>query len=159
MGFVLLCRVCRSLFVSLTIVFSVLRFTASDYPFGIFKLFLSLFPSATVSVLLRFTASDYPFGIFKFFLSLFPSATVSVLLRFKSSDYTFGIFELFLSPFLLAIVLSVLRFTASAYLSLVSSNLSYDIITILLKTLRIIVHPENRYTAYPSGAPEFTPGF
>jgi hypothetical protein len=70
-----------------------------------------------VFVLLRFTASDYPFGIFKLFLSLFPSATVSVLLRFKSSDYTFGIFELFLSPFLLAIVLSVLRFTASAYLS------------------------------------------
>ena len=36
-----MCMFCRSLFVLLTIVLSVLvRFTDPDYPFGIFKLFL-----------------------------------------------------------------------------------------------------------------------
>jgi hypothetical protein len=37
-----------------------LRFTASDYLFGIFKLL-----AIALSVFLRITASDYPFGIFK----------------------------------------------------------------------------------------------
>jgi hypothetical protein len=44
------------------IVLSVLlRYTDSDYPFGIFK-----FLAIVLSVLLRYTDSDYPFGIFKF---------------------------------------------------------------------------------------------
>jgi uncharacterized membrane protein (DUF485 family) len=49
----------------LAIVLSVrLRFTASDYPFGIYKLLLAI----VLSVLLRFTASDYPSGIYNLFL-------------------------------------------------------------------------------------------
>jgi hypothetical protein len=40
--FSFMCMFCRSLFVPLAIVLSVLlQFTDSDYPFGIFKLFLS----------------------------------------------------------------------------------------------------------------------
>ena len=79
----------------LVIVLSVLlRFTSSDYHFGIFLVIV-------LSVLLRFTSSDYPFGIFLVIV-------LSVLLRFTSSDYLFGIF--------LVIVLSVLlRFTSSDY--------------------------------------------
>jgi len=45
----------------LAIVLPVLRFMASDYPFGIFRL------CAIVLPVLRFMASDYPFGIFKLF--------------------------------------------------------------------------------------------
>jgi hypothetical protein len=65
---------CRSLFVlfflfRLVIVLSVfLRFTESDYHFGIFKLFLSFFLFAIVFPVLLFTESDYPFGIFKLLL-------------------------------------------------------------------------------------------
>ena len=52
---------CRSLFVLflLAIVWSFLRFTASDYPFGIFTLL------AIVLSVLQFMAFNYPFGIFK----------------------------------------------------------------------------------------------
>ena len=35
-----MCMYCKSLFVALAIVLSVLRYADSDYPFGIFKLFL-----------------------------------------------------------------------------------------------------------------------
>jgi hypothetical protein len=71
----------------LAILLSVLlRFTASDYPFGIFKLLAIM-----LSVLSRFTASDYPFCIFKLLANM-----LSVLLRFTASDYPFGIFKLFL---------------------------------------------------------------
>jgi hypothetical protein len=68
----------RSLFVPvfallflLTIVLSVLRLTAWDYLFGIFKLL-----TIVLSVLLRLTAWDYLFGIFKLLTNVF-----SVLLR------------------------------------------------------------------------------
>ena len=45
-----------------------LRYTYSDYPFGIFKRFLTFFLLAIVlSVLLWYTDSDYPFIIFKLF--------------------------------------------------------------------------------------------
>ena len=85
---IIVCPFVRVLF---AIVLSVLlRFTASDYPFGILAIVLS--------VLIRFTASDYPFGIL--------AIVLSVLLRFTASDYPFGI---------LAVVLSVLQFTASDY--------------------------------------------
>ena len=60
-------------FFLLAIVLSVLRYTDSEYRFGIFKLFLSYnlryFHLAFVLfVLLRITNSDYPFGIFKLFI-------------------------------------------------------------------------------------------
>ena len=54
---VLCILVCRSLFVLLAIVLSVLLLLA-----------------IVLSVLLRFTDSDYPFGIFKLFLSIFYSS-------------------------------------------------------------------------------------
>ena len=47
-----------------------LKFTASDYPFGIFK------PLVIVSSVLRLTASDYPFGNFNLLV------IVSSVLRF-----------------------------------------------------------------------------
>jgi len=54
--------VVSSLFLDLfAVVLSVLRFTDSDYPLGIFKLLI------IVLSVLRFTDSDYLFGIFKFY--------------------------------------------------------------------------------------------
>jgi len=64
---------------SLVIVLSVLPFTASDYPFGIF---------CPLSVL-RFTASDYSFWYLLVIV-------LSVLLLFTAPDYPFGIFKLVL---------------------------------------------------------------
>ena len=64
-----------------------LLYTASDYPFAIFK------PSVLrewVSDLLLYTASDYPFAIFK------PSVLrewVSDILLYTASDYPFAIFK------------------------------------------------------------------
>jgi uncharacterized membrane protein (DUF485 family) len=90
-----------------------LRFTASDYPFGIYKLFfwplccLSFFDSRLLITPLVSTnvyfghcvvcpssihASDYPFGIYKLLLAI----VLSVLLRFTASDYPSGIYNLFL---------------------------------------------------------------
>jgi hypothetical protein len=63
------------------IVLSVLRCTASDYPFG--------YLVAIVFSVLRCTASDYPFGYLV-------AIMLSVLLRCTAPDYPFGIFKLFL---------------------------------------------------------------
>ena len=119
----------------------------SDYPFGIFKLFLLLI--IVLSVLFRYiwilitslwylqtlltfdhcvvcSFSIYEFwllsfGIFKLFLLL--TSVVCFFYDIYNSDYPFGIFKLFL---LFAIVLSVLfRYMNSDYLPLVSSNSSY----------------------------------
>ena len=49
-----MCMFCRSLFALLAIVLSVLRFTDSDYSFGIFKLFLTVLKSVINSDI-RFT--------------------------------------------------------------------------------------------------------
>ena len=138
----------------LVIVLSGLQITASDYPFGVFKLFLSfflwllcclafqlrlclpvwrlqaflvLFPLVIVLSGLQITASDYLFGVFKLFLSFFfwllcclafklrlliiPLASSSFSCPFSfgycvvwpsnyASDYPFGVFKLFLSFFL-----------------------------------------------------------
>ena len=72
-----------SVFFLLSIVLSVLRFTASDNPFDIFKLLV------IVLSVLRFTASDNPFGIFKLLV------IVLSVLRLTTSDNPFGIFKLF----------------------------------------------------------------
>jgi hypothetical protein len=77
----------------LVILFSVLRFTAFDYHFGIFF------------GLPRLTASDYPLGIFILLIIV-----LSALPRLTSSGYPLGIF------ILLTIVLSALpRLTISDY--------------------------------------------
>ena len=83
---VLVIVVCPFILFLLTTALSVLRFTDSDYPFGIFKHL-----TIVLSVLL-FTDSDYPFGIFKHL-----AIALSVLLRFTDSDYPFGIFKLSLN--------------------------------------------------------------
>ena len=72
----------------MTMVLSVLRFTASDYHFGILKLLVIV-----LSVLLLFTASDYRFGIFKLL------TIVLSVLRFTASDYRFGLKVWYLQAF------------------------------------------------------------
>ena len=79
-----------------------IRYTDSDYPFGIFKLFLSLcsfsfqhwiarsFDLSLLITSLVSSNSSYPFVPFPFGIGL-------PVLRFKPSDYLFGIFKLFLS--------------------------------------------------------------
>ena len=101
---------CRSLFVLflLTIVFSVLQFTDSDYPlvsFGhwvvcplIYRFWLPLWYLLTIVLsVLRFTDYDYPFGIFwpLCFLSFDLQILITSLwyLRFTDSDYPFGILD------------------------------------------------------------------
>ena len=89
------------IFKFLAITVSVLWFTAFDYTFGIFKrLTIALY------ILIWFMAFEYHFDIFNLWAIVF-----SVLLRFTTSDYLFDIFKLW------ATVLSVLlRFTTSDYL-------------------------------------------
>jgi hypothetical protein len=73
----------------LPITLSVLRFTASDYPFGIFWLplwYLLITP---------LVSSDYPFGIFwlsLWYCSEFGNFVITFIIL--SSDYHFGIFWL-----------------------------------------------------------------
>ena len=141
-----------SLWYLLAIVLSVLRVTASDYPFGIFgplccrsffELRLLIIPLvsfghcvvspssygfwlslwyllAIVLSVLRVTASDYPFGIFgslccqSFYelrLLIIPLVSFGHCVVSPSSSYGFWL-SLW---YLLAIVLSVLRVTASNY--------------------------------------------
>ena len=110
----------------LVIVLSGLQITASDYPFGVFKLFLSFFvrllcclafklrllitPLASSSFSCPFSfgycvvwlsnyASYYPFGIFKLFLSFFFWLLGCLAFKSTASDYPFGVFKLFLSFF------------------------------------------------------------
>ena len=141
-----------SLWYLLAIVLSVLRVTASDYPFGIFgplccrsffELRLLIIPLvsfghcvvspssygfwlslwyllAIVLSVLRVTASDYPFGIFgslccrSFFellLLIIPLVSLGHCVVSPSMSYGFWLSRWYL----LAIVLSVLRVTASDY--------------------------------------------
>ena len=123
-------------------VLSVLRFTTSGYPFGVFKLYclsfdlqllVTLWCIQTVLSVLLFTTSGYPFGVFRL---------LSVL-RFTTSGYSFGVFRLYclffdlqllVTPFMysdcnvcpsiynfwlpfwcIQTVLSVLLFTTSGY--------------------------------------------
>jgi hypothetical protein len=106
------------------IVLSGLQITASDYPFGVFKLFLSFFfwllcclafklrllitPLASSSFSCPFSfgycvvwpshcASDYSFWHLQTFLVLFLLVIVLSGLPITASDYPFGIFKLFLS--------------------------------------------------------------
>ena len=111
----------RQLIWPLRCMLSVLRFTDSDYPFGIFKLVATV-----LSVHLRFIAYDYPFGIFKLVATV-----LSVHLRVTAYDYLFGIFKL------VATVLSVhLRFTA------------YDYPFGIFKLVATVLSVHLRFTAY-----------
>jgi hypothetical protein len=91
---------CKSSFVLLAIVLSVLLFTASDYPFGIFKLLaivLSVLLSAIVlSVLLLSAIVLSVLLLLAIVLSvlLLLATVLSVLLLFTVSDYLFCIFKL-----------------------------------------------------------------
>ena len=101
---------CRSLFLLLPFVLmvigvSVLRITAYNPPFDIFKLFFFVFLSVIVLFfLLRFTASNFPFDIFKifFFVFLSVSSNLSLCLFFRYCivytsfpNVRFGIFKPF----------------------------------------------------------------
>jgi len=78
-----------------------LRITDSDYPFGIFKLFLS-FCTFSFSHCIVWPSSIYGFWLPLWYLQsllvLFPLViALSCLLRIIDSDYPFGTFKLFLS--------------------------------------------------------------
>ena len=87
---------CRSLFISLSLLLPVLRFTLL-----ITSLVSLIYGFWSPLWYLWFTASDYPFGIFD--LRLLITTLVSLIygfwsplwyLRFTASDYHFGIFDL-----------------------------------------------------------------
>ena len=78
-----------------------LRITDSDYPFGIFKLFLS-FCTFSFSHCIVWPSSIYGFWLPLWYLQsllvLFPLViALSCLLQIIDSDYPFGTFKLFLS--------------------------------------------------------------
>jgi len=99
---------CKSLFVLCPfycgLVFSVLlRFTATDYSLGFFKLLaialyvlrfttydnpFVIFKPLVIIYVLQFTASNYPFGIGRNLAS-----ALLFLLRLTATDYSFGIFK------------------------------------------------------------------
>ena len=82
----------------LVIVLSGLQITASDYPFGVFKLFLSFFLwlLCCLAFQLRLCLPDWRLQAF---LVLFPLVIVLSGLQITASDYLFGVFKLFLSFF------------------------------------------------------------
>ena len=106
----------------------------SDYPFDIFKLFLSLCPLTVVLPVLLFfdlwilttlmtsSNSSYPFVPWQLYCLSF--------LWFMDSDYPFDIFKLFLSLCPLTVVLPVLLFFDLWILTtpMTSSNSSYPLV-------------------------------
>ena len=82
----------------LVIVLSGLPITASDYPFGIFKLFLSFFFWLLCCLAFKLRLLITPLASSSFFV-LFLSVIVLSSLQITASDYPFGVFELFLSFF------------------------------------------------------------
>jgi hypothetical protein len=106
----------------LAIVLSVLQFTTSDYPFGIFWPLYCLSCDLPLLItplsVLQFTTSDYPFGIFwsLYCLSCDLPLLITTLVSFGHCIVCTAIYHFWI-PFwyLLAIVLSVLWFTTSDY--------------------------------------------
>jgi hypothetical protein len=91
-----------SLWYLLAIVLSVLRVTASDYPFGIFgplccrsffELLLLIIPLVSLGHCVVGPSSSYCFWLSLWYLWVI---VLSILLRVTVSDYPFGIFRLFL---------------------------------------------------------------
>ena len=91
---------CQILFVVLVIVLSVLLFTSSNYPFGIFKFLVIILP------VLLFTASYYPCGIFwslyylSFYLQLLITPVVSLNLSFVCSTFLLFVWIYFIARYL-----------------------------------------------------------
>jgi hypothetical protein len=82
----------------LAIMLSVLhRLTDSDYPFGIFKLFLSFIELRSLIIILVSSNSCCPLLNYGHWLSLWYLQTLFVLYWITAIDYHFGIFKLFLS--------------------------------------------------------------
>ena len=76
-------------------VLSVLRFTTSGYPFGVFRLYcLSLDLQLLVTPLLYSDCIVCP-SIYNFWLPLWCIQTVLSVLRFTTSGYPFGVFRLY----------------------------------------------------------------
>ena len=82
----------------LVIVLSGLQITASDYPFGVFKLFLSFFLWLLCCLAFQLRLC-LPVWRLQAFLVLFPLVIVLSGLQITPSDYLFGVFKLFLSFF------------------------------------------------------------
>ena len=119
------CIVCPSIynfwlpFWCIQTVLSVLRFTTSGYPFGVFRLYclsfnfwLPLWGIQTVLSVLLFTTSDYPFGVFGLYcLSLDLQLLVTPLCI--QTIVCPSIYNFWLPFWCIQTVLSVLRFTTS----------------------------------------------
>ena len=133
---------------------SVLRFTDSDYTFGIFWplcflsffdlriLITSLVSLAIVFSVLRFTDSDYPFGIFwsLCFLSFGLRILITPLVSFGHCVFCPSLVYGFLLPvwYLVAIVLSVLLlFTDSDY----TFGIFWPLYCLSFFGLRILITP------------------
>jgi hypothetical protein len=71
-----------------------LLFTASDYPFSIFKLF-SLSSIYSFWLPFWYLQTLLSFFYLQFLITLLVSSNSSVFLLFTASDYPFGIFKLF----------------------------------------------------------------
>ena len=95
------CNVCPSIynfwlpFWCIQTVLSVLLFTTSDYPFGVFRLYcLSLDLQLLVTPLVYSDCIVCP-SIYNFWLPLWCIQTVLSFLLFTTSDYPFGVFKLY----------------------------------------------------------------
>ena len=112
-----LCGFWLPLWYLLAIVYSVLRFTDSDYPFGIFWLLciLSFALRILITPLVSFGYCVLCPSLYGFWLPLwYLLVIVYFVLRFTDSDYPFGIFWL----------LCILSFALRILTPLVSSNFS-----------------------------------
>ena len=83
----------------LVIVLSGLQITASDYLFGVFKLFLSFFFWLLCCLAFKLRLLIAPFGIFKLFLSFFFWLLCCQAFKLRLLIALFGIFKLLLSFF------------------------------------------------------------
>ena len=101
--YVLQTSVCPFALFLLAIVLSVLlQYMDSNYPFGIFKLFLPFRSTSVHPVLVGFVLLDLQCYVYALqnvvcpFVLFLLTIVLSALLRFTDSDYPFGIFKLFL---------------------------------------------------------------
>ena len=101
--YVLQTSVCPFVLFLLAIVLSVLlQYMDSNYPFGIFKLFLPFRSTSVHPVLVGFVLLELQCYVYALqnvvcpFVLFLLTIVLSALLRFTDSDYPFGIFKLFL---------------------------------------------------------------
>jgi hypothetical protein len=105
-------------------VLSVLRFTTSSYPFGVFRLYCLSFYLQLLVTPLVYSDCIVCHSIYNFWLPLWCIQTVLSVLRFTTSGYPFvysdcivcpSIYDFWLPFWCIQTVLFVLRFTTSGY--------------------------------------------